>query len=282
MINRPRRTLSYAKGLITMNRLKNWEETEKSWDERAAQAAKKHPIKMLKQLPSMPGITEETAKNLKWKSLKWMFTQDHDRHIRKGFLKHPLKYGWAFLKSVFKKKPYLREGDFFYYGIHDEDEFKKLLIQPNTLLVLGFSYCHKPFECPSGRFTDACVHDEGHPVCQQCFIGKAVHASKGCEVIPLFIPTIHYIGGKIFEIVHNNPGKKVLFIITACEMTLEMFGDWGNMVDIKGIGVRLDGRICNTMKAFELSENGIKPGLTVVLDDTQTRIMELLKIRAMR
>ena len=72
-------------------------------------------------------------------------------------------------------------------------------------------------------------------------------------------------------------GKKILFIITACEMTLEMFGDWGNMVEIQGIGVRLDGRICNTMKAFELSEEGIKPGLTVVLPHTQRRILNLLQ-----
>ena len=59
-----------------------------------------------------------------------------------------------------------------------------------------------------------------------------------------------------------------------------MFGDFGNMVGVRGIGVRLDGRICNTMKAFELSEHGIKPGLTVVLDDTQERILNLIKISA--
>ena len=41
------------------------------------------------------------------------------------------------------------------------------------------------------------------------------------------------------------------------------------MVKIKGVGVRLDGRICNTMQAFALSERGIKPGLTVVLPETQ-------------
>ncbi len=52
----------------------------------------------------------------------------------------------------------------------------------------------------------------------------------------------------------------MVFLITACELTLEMFGDWGNMLNIRGLGVRLDGRICNTMKAFELSEIGIKPG----------------------
>lgn len=260
----------------------DWDDLEKAWNNRAQEAAKKHPLKMLRQMPSMPGITEETAKGLKWKSLKWMISQDHSGHIRKGFLQHPIKYGWAFLKSIFKKKSYIYDGDFFYYGIKSEEEFKKLMELPDTLLILGFSYCHKPFECPSGRFTDACMHDQNNLVCQQCFIGKAVNASAGDNVIPLFIPTVHYIGRKIFELVHANPKKRILFIITACELTLEMFGDWGNMVNLKGIGVRLDGRICNTMKAFELSERGIKPGLTVVSDATQKRIMELLKHRRER
>lgn len=70
----------------------------------------------------------------------------------------------------------------------------------------------------------------------------------------------------------------MVFLITACELTLEMFGDWGNMLGIRGLGVRLDGRICNTMKAFELSEIGIKPGLTVVRDETQTKILELIRL----
>lgn len=257
----------------------NWELAEEEWDRQAAHAAIEHPLKSLKSLPQMPGITEETAKGLKWKSLLWMIKKDGKGEIRKGFFKHPIKYFWELLKSACKSKPYLREGDFFMYGVNSLSQFEKLLADPTSILVLGFSYCHKPFECPSGRFTSECVRDVEHPVCQQCFIGKAVHASSHPDTIPLFIPTIHYIGGRIFEVVHNNPGKQILFIITACEMTLEMFGDWGNMVNIQGIGVRLDGRVCNTMKAFELSEEGIKPGLTVVLDSTQKQILKWLRLR---
>jgi len=256
----------------------SWEQAEAAWDAGVKDAAQRAPIKGLKQLPEMPGITPDTAKNLKWKSLKWMLTKDHHGEIRRGFLKHPIKYGLEFIKSVFQKKPYKRDGDFFLYGINSIAEFERLLKKQDNILVVGFSYCHKPFECPSGRFTPECIHDPDNPVCRQCFIGKAVNALPD-QTIPLFIPTVHYIGGKIFEIVHQNPGKDVLFIITACEMTLEMFGDWGNMVNIKGLGVRLGGRICNTMKAFELSENGIKPGLTVVLDDTQKEMMRLIKLR---
>lgn len=268
-----------------MNKLKlwkegtPWEEAEACWDKGTLEASKERPIKGLTRLPSMPGMTPETAKHLKWKSLKWMIAKDHGGAVRKGIFKHPLKYGWAFIKSAFKSKPFKRDGDFFLYGIDSVEAFQKLLEETDTIFVVGFSYCHKPFECPSGRFTDACIHDPDNPICRQCFIGKAVNALPETQAIPLFIPTIHYIGAKIFEIVHAHPDKKVLFLITACEMTLEMFGDWGNMVGIKGIGVRLDGRICNTMKAFELSENGIKPGLTVVLDDTKQRMLDLIRYR---
>lgn len=266
-----------------MNKLKlwdehaSWEEAELTWDEVAKKSASQHPIKGLKVLPDMPGMTPETAKYLKWKSFKWMLTQDHLGEVRRGFMRHPLKYGWAFLRSVFKTKSFKRDGDFFLYGIDNVDQFKTLLSEKNALFVVGFSYCHKPFECPSGRFTDACVHDLNNPVCRQCFIGKAVHALPESNAVSLFIPTVHYIGGKIFDLIHQHPDKKIVFLITACEMTLEMFGDWGNMAGIQGIGVRLDGRICNTMKAFELSENGIKPGLTVVLDATQKQMLDLIR-----
>jgi hypothetical protein len=254
-----------------------WQEAEKAWDEGAEKAVKAHPLKVLKTLPSMPGMTPDTAKNLKWKSLKWMIAKDEGWGITKHVLKKPFTYLWRYLGSLLKRKSHVRDGDFYLYGIKSVAEFQKLLDSPEALLVVGFSYCEKPHECPSGRFTDACIHDPENPVCRQCFIGKAVNSLPNARSIPLFIPTIHYIGKKIFEITEANPGKKVLFIITACEMTLEMFGDWGNMSGVKGIGVRLDGRICNTMRAFELSETGIKPGLTVVLEETQKRILDLLK-----
>ncbi len=266
-----------------MNKLKLWkqhatfDEAEQQWEEGRRLAEQQQPIKKLAVLPDMVGITPDTAKGLKWKSFKWMLAKDHERKILKGFLTHPFKYAWQYLKSLYKKKPYTRSGDFFYYNLRSLEQLLAFAKREDSILIVGFSYCHKPFECPSGRFTDACQHNLDNPVCRQCFIGKAVHALPD-NVRILYIPTVHYIGEKIFEIVHANPGKQVVFLITACEMTLEMFGDWGNMVGIKGVGVRLGGRICNTMKAFELSENGIKPGLTVVLDETQQRLLQFIKL----
>lgn len=270
---------------MTKNKLKiwnqatPWEEAEKAWDEKSDTLKKTHPLKTLTQLPRMPGMTKETARHLTLKSLKYLLLNDPKRIFLRHFFKHPLRYGFHFLKSALKKRSYTRDGDFFLYGLNSFEEFQSQLKQEDPLLVIGFSYCHKPHECPSGRFSSECIHDPNHPVCRQCFIGKTVNALPPNKrgIHPLFIPTIRYIGEEMFKIRETYPDRPLLFLITACEMTLEMFGNWGNMIQAKGIGVRLDGRICNTMRAFELSEAGIKPGLTVVLPSTQTRILALIR-----
>ena len=253
-----------------------WEEAEAEWDAGSRASEKSHPLKVLKTLPQIPGMTEETARGLKYKAAKYLLSHDPHRIFLRYFFKHPLKYTYRWVKSALKKKSFIRSGDLFLYGIENTEQFLQAAQEKDALLVVGFSYCHKPLECPSGRFTDACIHAPENPVCRQCFIGKSVNVLPE-GVIPLFIPTIHYIGEKMFELVDRNPDKKIVFLITACELTLEMFSDWGNMIDIRGIGVRLDGRICNTMRAFELSERGIKPGLTVVLPETQEQILTLIR-----
>ncbi len=261
------------------NSYSQWKDAEEAWDRQADADARTHPLKGLRVLPQIPGIVPDTARHLKWKSLKYLIRYDRERILPHYFFKKPITYLFRFLRSVFRRKSYIRDGDFFLYGCSSLATFQQLLQQKDSLFVLGFSYCQKPHECPSGRFTPQCIRDFQNPICRQCFIGKALHASTHPQTIPLLIPTIHYIGKKIFEIVDQNPGKKILFLITACELTLEMFGDWGNMVHIQGVGVRLDGRICNTMAAFELSENGIKPGLTLVLPPTQEKILQLIRDR---
>lgn len=259
------------------NQYNSWEEADREWEEGAKESAKKTPLKTLKVLPQMPGIVQETHRHLKWKSFKYMVLHDKEGKIRRHFFKHPFRYCYNYLKSLLKKKSYTRDGDFFLYGLSSLSDFEKMAQKKETLLLVGFSYCQKPLECPSGRFTDQCTRDPNHSVCRQCPIGKVLHALPEKRTLSLIIPTVHYIGEKIFELIHENPRRPVLFLITACELTLEMFGDWGHMAAIQGIGVRLDGRICNTMKAFELSEVGIKPGLTVVTANTQNRILDLVK-----
>jgi len=257
----------------------NPDEANSAWDIESDELKKKTPLKTGRMRFDLPGIRSGTRKNLRFKAMTYLMKHDEKRVFPKYFLKRPITYSISMIQSYLKKKAYERDGDFFLYGIKSNDEFKDLLHDQDSILAVGFSYCHKPFECPSERFTEDCIHDAENPVCRQCFIGKCMNSLPDERTVPMVIPTVHYIGEKMFELTHQNPGKKILFIITACELTLEMFADWGNMIKLKGIGVRLDGMICNTMKAFEASEEGVKPGLTVVLDDTEQKVLDLLMQR---
>jgi len=269
---------SHGKGQSYGKGQGDWHKAEQAWDVRASQLAVKNPLRTFKKNPNLPGIRRHTRKNLSWKTLSYIHHHDYSGKLGSYFWRHPFKHGWGLAKTLLRGHSYRRDGDFFLYQLRNVDEFKSKLVAPDTVLVAGFSYCHKPFECPSGRFTDACIHDADNPVCGQCFIGKCVHSLPETRVVPLFITTVHYIGEKMIEARQNWPEHNVLFVITACELTLEMFGKLGNAVSLQGIGVRLDGQICNTMRAFEVSEVGVKPGMAIVTDKTQVRMMELFRI----
>jgi hypothetical protein len=236
------------------------------------------PLKIIENEPKIPQITKETRKRLKLKSFLYILKEDKKNIVFRYILKKPLRYGLNFLKSILKKSSYTRNGDAFFYGIKDLKTWESHLENKKSLLVLGFSYCHKPLECPSGRFNSKCINNASNPVCGQCLIHKYKQLSPTTRTLVFVIPTIHYIGEKILKIKNNYPKDEVIFIISACEMTLKMFGDWGNMAAIKGVGIRLGGRICNTMKAFILSEHGIKPGLTTVSKEADDLLTASLKI----
>lgn len=256
----------------------DWRAAEQAWDARASRLAADNPLRTFRKNPNLPGIRRKTRKYLSWKTLSYIHHHDFSGKLGRYFWRRPLTHGWGLVKTLLRSHSYRRDGDFFLYCLPDMAVFKRKLVMPDTVLVAGFSYCHKPFECPSGRFTDDCIHDAQSPVCGQCFIGKCVHSLPTTRVVPLFITTVHYIGEKMIEARQNWPEHKVLFVITACELTLEMFGKLGSAVGLQGIGVRLDGQICNTMRAFEVSEVGVKPGMAVVMDDTQSRMMELFQM----
>jgi hypothetical protein len=254
-----------------------FEQKKQLFEENKLQKASLLSLKIVENEPKIPQITPKTRRFLKLKSLLYILKEDHKKIVGRYLLKRPFYYGFNFLKSVLKKESYTRLGDAFLYGLENLDEWNKKLKNKEALLVVGFSYCHKPLECPSGRFTSLCQSNPNSPVCGQCLIHKYQLLSDIPHTITFVIPTIHYIGEKILKIKKNYPGREILFLISACEMTLKMFGDWGNMASIQGIGIRLGGRICNTMKAFILSEHGIKPGLTTVSPSADILITDSLQ-----
>ena len=176
-----------------------------------------------------------------------------------------------------EKNRTLREGDFFLYNFSSHQRsFKNLL-----LLLLLWSAFLTAINLWNVRQAVLPISASMMRIIPSA---ASVSSAKQSMPFPLrntkvfFIPTVHYIGEQFFKLLETYRADEMVFLITACELTLEMFGDWGNMLNIRGLGVRLDGRICNTMKAFELSEIGIKPGLTVVRDETQAKILELIRL----
>ena len=101
------------------------EEAELAWEEGAEKKRREHPLKVLKTLPQMPGIAEESKKYLSWKSLKWMVQKDEGWHVLRHILKKPFTHLLRYCRSLLKKKSYVRDGDFFFYGLNSVEAMKK-------------------------------------------------------------------------------------------------------------------------------------------------------------
>ncbi len=243
----------------------SWEEAEEAWDREAKTVCVEEPL--------VPVIVDRRF--LKLKALFWAFRRDRRFSIVRKLLRRPVRYLYNYLSSLFFHPAYHREEDFFCFGIKNVHEWMGRSRDENTILLLGFSYCQAPKECPMGRFSDRCMADPDHGVCRSCFIGKCLNTlpSERTEVIR--ITTLNAIGNRMLELL--SEGRQVLFLITSCEMSIEMGGDFANMVGCKGIGVKLRGRCCNTWKGFQLAEDGIKPGVTALAPSTQRRVLSLLR-----
>ncbi|MBF5050659.1 Uncharacterized protein CLAVI_000273 [Candidatus Clavichlamydia salmonicola] len=257
----------------------SWEDAEKQWDEGTVRAATQRPIRNKVRTPNVPLIVPSTKKWLQWKTMFYLLSSSRGRGIASIFFQRPFVYGYRFLKGcISKKKPYLQKGDFLFFGCKSVKDFQIEAQQKDTLVVVGFSYCQKPLECPRGRFNDRCCADPFHPVCRQCPIGKAIHALPKKNIKTVIIPTFHDIAEKLIELIKENSKRKIVFLITACGLSLEMFARYPQIIGLTGIGVILKGRFCNTFRTFELAERGIKPGLTILEKETMMDFMDIIKL----
>ncbi|MBI5346778.1 MAG: hypothetical protein HZB76_06540 [Chlamydiae bacterium] len=210
----------------------------------------------------------------KIKTFRYLLKVDKERALLKLFLKKPFSNTFNFISSLLKKETYIQSNDLYFFGIKDLKSFKELIVKKESLMVVGFSYCHRPLDCPKTRFSNECLHDNSHPVCKNCFIGSSVN--KTPNMLPIFITDVYTLGKELFKIIYNNPGRKINFLITACPFSLKMFSFCSNMLKINGIGISLKGSICPSFKAFELAEKGFKNGKTEISEEGQKQILDIL------
>ncbi len=259
------------------DRFSSWEEADKEWEKREKESAEHYQVRKLTSLPKGPTIVSGQDQFLRCKGLYWLLTSKGWWRFWYQLFFHPFSSFRRYLCSLRAPCSYTQDGDFFLYGINTVEEAERLLQDKETVLFVGFSYCQKPFECPFGRFSKKCNADLESRICRQCLIGKTYHTLPEERTFFSIIPTASDIALAMIEAKKRYPNKKVLFLITACEMALKMFGDFAPAIGVQGIGVRLSGRICNTLWAFTLSERGIKPGLTQLSEQSEERFFSLLR-----
>lgn len=258
----------------------SWEEAERAWDEGAKRCQEAVSLKTGSSVVGAPYVDPQLSDvSMRLKGLVWVMRKDKGGVLFRNILKNPIKHFLRYAWSLLGKGSYSRDGDFFLFNTKSFEKFSDAFDPQHSVLIVGFSYCQKPFECQFGRFSGQCSADPNSPVCRQCTIGKAMNALPRSEnTIPVIIPTVNDVGGIVLETIKKHKNKRVLFLITSCHMALSMFADLGYMVNISGVGFRLQGRFCNTFKAFQLSEQGIKPGHTVLSYEASKGLFELLKI----
>ncbi|NGX62827.1 MAG: hypothetical protein KR126chlam6_00229 [Candidatus Anoxychlamydiales bacterium] len=221
---------------------------------------------------------KKVTRFFRFKSLVYLLKQDKKLILWNFFLKRPFFHSFKLIKSYLKKAPYIQKEDLFFFNINSFNDLTKKAKDKNSIFVFGYSYCMKPKDCPSKRFTKDCIHDKDNEICQKCEIFHQISKIPANDIL-LIIPDAYYIGIKLAEIIEKNPKKEIIYIIITCNMCINMFSDLSNMLNIKGLSIELSGRVCRNYKSFLFAEKGIKSGITNLYNNTDEKILDILKIR---
>jgi hypothetical protein len=253
----------------------SFESANAAWDKKQAS---------LENILSLKKVLFEQKNKLKFsnfiriKSLFYLIRQDKRLKLLKFFLKKPIINSYNLFRSYLSKEPYIKEKDFFLFNLSNLNELKQLALENSSLFVFGFSYCQKPFECPQKRFSSQCLHDYNNNICSQCFIGKCTNAMNNKDIF-LVITDIYHFAKKILELINKNPNKKIIFIITSCELSVKMFSDFANVLKIKALSIKLTKKVCLNYKSFLTAEKGKKSVITDLDKEKKILFLELLKLR---
>jgi len=251
-----------------------WKESEACWDKQAVIAKKTCPIQEHASTSKVLFIVPGEQRFLRLRGATWLFFRKGGFRFIRHFLFHPFSCLFRYLRA-FVKKSCEQQDDYFFYGTTSVKHFINLF--EDSILLVGFSYCQKPLECPSKRFTSDCAADFSSLICQQCIIGKAKYLFKSDRAFITIIPTVKDIANTLLDLKGRFPSRRILFLIATCELAMRMFAEFAAALGVQGIGIRLHGRFCNTQTAFKLSERGIKPGRTSFEGDAETQFFSLLQ-----
>lgn len=141
---------------------------------------------------------------------------------------------------------------------------KSISNSPKDLVVM-LSYCIKPIECPSGRFSDKCRPRLSSRVCEKCPLKDIKFKTNkiGCDF---------YIDYKTKEMVKDyliptfrefqQTSKFKPLIVVSCPMGLNRFLEAAIIIGFKGIGFYLTKGICKTAEHYKKGDTSKKKEIT--------------------
>ena len=98
------------------------------------------------------------------KACFYLISKDKRNFLKKHFFKNPFLYSYRLFLSIIKRSSFYKNQDYYYFNLINYNDLRKKLSNKSSILILGFSYCHKPFNFPSKRFTDKCIKEHNNQI----------------------------------------------------------------------------------------------------------------------
>lgn len=196
-------------------------------------------------------------------------------YVLKTILRRPFSYFWRYILSFKTKRGHIPEGAYL-YGFKDIKSFKKSINTKKSQLILGSSYCQRPKNCPTIRFSSICPLENN--ICYTCPISTYKKLLKRNDSF-IMITTALELGKKIISLQKTHPEKDIIFILSSCDLSQEIFTFFSYILGIKGIAFSLRGNICKNFKSFKHAEEGKKKAQTYLDSKQNMLIKELLILR---
>lgn len=135
---------------------------------------------------------------------------------------------------------------------------------PRNFLIL-LSYCSKPIDCPSKRFSDKCWPRASSNICDNCpFKDIKLKADKiGCEIYIVY-KTKKMIQKYLIPAFRKfkKAERQKPVIVTICPLALNKFLEIGVISGFKGIIYQFTEGICRTSEHFDRADEGEKREVT--------------------
>ena len=191
-------------------------------------------------------------------SLIYLFKNDCKHILKKFFIKNFFKIFFIFFK-IFKKLKKDKFGNFYLINIKNLKSKKKA-----KKIFIAISYCQKPKNCPSKKFSENCFKNSKSEICKNCQFFKI---SK-----PLyFITTVSEFAKKILQL-----KKDEYFLITACRYSIKKFYKYAYLLNLKGAAFELTKNCCTNFKTFYFAEKGYKKNETFLSKNSQDAFFNFL------